>query len=49
MFAKEFGRVVFLVARQVECDEVRAMDDLAVTDAVKKKFFQTNAERWFKL
>jgi 5-carboxyvanillate decarboxylase len=30
-------------------DEVRAMDNLAVPDAVKKKFFQTNAERWFKL
>lgn len=30
-------------------DEVRAMDNLAVSDAVKKKFFQTNAERWFKL
>lgn len=30
-------------------DEVRAMDNLAVSDAVKKKFFQTNAERWFNL
>ena len=30
-------------------DEVRAMDNLAITDAQKKKFFQTNAERWFKL
>jgi len=30
-------------------DEVRAMDNLSVTDAQKKKFFQTNAERWFGL
>ncbi len=30
-------------------DEVRAMDNLDITDAQKKKFFQTNAERWFKL
>ena len=30
-------------------DEVRWMDDLDITDAQKKKFFQTNAERWFKL
>ena len=30
-------------------DEVRAMDAMAVPDAVKKKFFQSNAERWFKL
>ncbi|MFM2301050.1 MAG: hypothetical protein RLZZ84_786 [Pseudomonadota bacterium] len=30
-------------------DEVRAMDNLAITDAQKKKFFQSNAERWFKL
>jgi 5-carboxyvanillate decarboxylase len=30
-------------------DEVRAMDNLGVSAAVKKKFFQTNAERWFKL
>ncbi|MFM5949628.1 MAG: amidohydrolase family protein [Novosphingobium sp.] len=30
-------------------DEVRAMDNLAVSAEVKKKFFQTNAERWFKL
>ncbi len=30
-------------------DEVRAMDNLSITDAQKKKFFQTNAERWFKL
>jgi 5-carboxyvanillate decarboxylase len=30
-------------------DEVRWMDDMDITDAQKKKFFQTNAERWFKL
>jgi 2,3-dihydroxybenzoate decarboxylase len=30
-------------------DEVRWMDDLDITPAQKKKFFQTNAERWFKL
>lgn len=30
-------------------DEVRWMDDLGIPDAQKKKFFQTNAERWFKL
>lgn len=30
-------------------DEVRWMDNMAITDAQKKKFFQTNAERWFKL
>jgi 2,3-dihydroxybenzoate decarboxylase len=30
-------------------DEVRWMDDLAITPEQKKKFFQTNAERWFKL
>jgi 2,3-dihydroxybenzoate decarboxylase len=30
-------------------DEVRWMDDLDISDAQKKKFFQTNAERWFKL
>jgi 5-carboxyvanillate decarboxylase len=30
-------------------DEVRAMDNLNIPDAQKKKFFQTNAERWFKL
>jgi len=30
-------------------DEVRAMDNLSITDAQKKKFFQTNAERWFNL
>jgi 5-carboxyvanillate decarboxylase len=30
-------------------DEVRMMDTMDIPDAVKKKFFQTNAERWFKL
>ncbi len=30
-------------------EEVAMMDDLDITDAQKKKFFQTNAERWFKL
>ena len=30
-------------------DEVRWMDDLDIAPAQKKKFFQTNAERWFKL
>ena len=30
-------------------DEVRWMDDLDIGDAQKKKFFQSNAERWFKL
>jgi 5-carboxyvanillate decarboxylase len=30
-------------------DEVRAMDNLDITDAQKKKFFQTNAERWLNL
>jgi len=30
-------------------DEVRLMDDLDIPMAQKKKFFQTNAERWFKL
>ena len=30
-------------------DEVRWMDDLDITPGQKKKFFQTNAERWFKL
>lgn len=34
---------------QYVADEVRAMDNMAVSDAVKKKFFQTNAERWFGL
>jgi 2,3-dihydroxybenzoate decarboxylase len=30
-------------------DEVRSMDNLDISDAQKKKFFQSNAERWFKL
>jgi 2,3-dihydroxybenzoate decarboxylase len=30
-------------------DEVRWMDDLDIAPEQKKKFFQTNAERWFKL
>jgi 2,3-dihydroxybenzoate decarboxylase len=30
-------------------EEVVMMDDLDITPAQKKKFFQTNAERWFKL
>ena len=30
-------------------DEVQAMDALDIPAEVKKKFFQTNAERWFKL
>ena len=30
-------------------DEVRAMDAMDMTPELKKKFFQTNAERWFKL
>jgi 5-carboxyvanillate decarboxylase len=30
-------------------DEVRWMDGLDISDAQKVKFFQTNAERWFKL
>ena len=30
-------------------DEVRMMDNLEITAAQKKKFFQTNAERWFRL
>ena len=30
-------------------DEVRWMDDTTSRDAQKKKFFQTNAERWFGL
>lgn len=34
---------------QYEADEVRAMDNLEIAPARKKKFFQTNAERWFKL
>ena len=34
---------------QFEAGEVNAMDDMAMTPELKKKFFQTNAERWFKL
>jgi 5-carboxyvanillate decarboxylase len=34
---------------QHDLEEVAASDDLQVSDAVKKKFFQTNAERVFKL
>jgi 5-carboxyvanillate decarboxylase len=30
-------------------DEVRAMDGMDMSPELKKKFFQTNAERWFKL
>ena len=30
-------------------EEVGMMDDLDITPEQKKKFFQTNAERWFKL
>ena len=34
---------------QYVADEVRAMDDMDMSPALKKKFFQSNAERWFKL
>jgi len=34
---------------QVEAQEVRAMDNMDISPELKKKFFQTNAERWFKL
>ena len=34
---------------QFVADEVRMMDNLDITPQQKKKFFQTNAERWFKL
>jgi 2,3-dihydroxybenzoate decarboxylase len=30
-------------------DEVRAMDNLKITADQKKKFFQSNAQRWFNL
>ncbi len=30
-------------------EEVNVMDNMAISDVQKKKFFQTNAERWFKL
>jgi 2,3-dihydroxybenzoate decarboxylase len=34
---------------QYVAEEVVAMDEMAIVPALKKKFFQTNAERWFKL
>ena len=34
---------------QYVTDEVRAMDAMDISPAAKKLFFQTNAERWFKL
>ncbi|WP_062788315.1 amidohydrolase family protein [Novosphingobium capsulatum] len=34
---------------QYVADEVRAMDAMDIAPETKKKFFQTNAERWFKL
>jgi 5-carboxyvanillate decarboxylase len=34
---------------QYVADEVRAMDAMDMSAETKKKFFQTNAERWFKL
>lgn len=34
---------------QYVADEVRAMDGMDMSAELKKKFFQTNAERWFKL
>jgi 5-carboxyvanillate decarboxylase len=34
---------------QYEAGEVRAMDAMDIAPALKKQFFQTNAERWFKL
>lgn len=34
---------------QYVADEVRAMDNMEMAPELKKKFFQTNAERWFKL
>jgi len=34
---------------QVEAREVRDMDNMDITPELKKKFFQTNAERWFGL
>jgi len=34
---------------QYVADEVRAMDGMDIAPAAKKLFFQTNAERWFKL
>ena len=34
---------------QYVADEVRTMDNMDMPPELKKKFFQTNAERWFKL
>lgn len=34
---------------QYELDEVRAMDTMDMPPALKKKFMQTNAERWFRI
>ncbi|HWU03101.1 MAG TPA: amidohydrolase family protein, partial [Novosphingobium sp.] len=34
---------------EYEAREVQAMDNMDMTPELKKKFFQTNAERWFKL
>lgn len=34
---------------QFEASEVQAMDNMDMSPALKKKFMQTNAERWFKL
>jgi len=34
---------------QFVADEVRAMDNMDMAPELKKKFFQTNAERWFGL
>lgn len=34
---------------QYVADEVRAMDSMDMPAETKRKFFQTNAERWFKL
>ncbi len=34
---------------QYELDEVRAMDMMDMPAALKRKFMQTNAERWFGL
>lgn len=34
---------------QFEPEEVRAMDRMDMPDPIKRKFMQTNAERWFRL
>ncbi len=34
---------------QYEASEVQTMDNMDMSPALKKKFMQTNAERWFKL